>query len=401
MNNTYYPDYWVDYSFLNDDKDMLYLERELLEVDHMPGSVCWLPCDSENNLADRFGRPGYEGSLPFLIDSEQADILLGGGPVNLAEEELLLGILAGLPEMVHMRGIPIVFEQEQILKTWLDRLEVGFGWLNRDEMITDAVCFTLARFGRPQAAAILKNHLVSRGFRISHFLAWAAIAWNEALLNRRTEPLQDLLDTISRYAVEIRESGRDGWISLVHLALLRVFGQGDSAEEAGFNGKLMKRITAPHHRMLADWVQAQAILAPEDLGKLGTAPLEYLEDYKSNLPCPGAKLPEYRRTRLQFPRNPIPNVLAYQYHAGTTSSCNAYGVDESDLGEVIEELLNQTEKYYRWRPGGPFLIGLTLQEILKGNPKAGGILMALADEELHRRIDPRMEELHRKYMGTA
>ena len=358
-------------------------------------SVYWLVCNSENRLAEHFGRPGYEGSLPFLVDSAQADLLSGGQPVNLTEAELLMGLLCGLPDMEYLSYLPVVFGQKQILEAWLERLEVGFGWLNREEMITDTVRFSLSRFGRLQAALILKNHLFSRGFNMEIFLARAALIWNEALLNRRTELLKELLDTISGFSAEIRKSSRDGWISLVHLALLSFFGKKGPAEEGEFTEKLMERITDPHHRMLAGWLQTCAALTLADLEKLGTAPPEYLENYNPDISGPAPGLPEYRRTRLQYPKHPIPNVLAYKYYAGASSGSAAYGVNESDLDALIEELLVQIERYYRLRPGGPFLIGVTMQKILEGNPKAGGILMALASEEINRRITLRMERQFR------
>jgi hypothetical protein len=400
IERTWYPDYWIDYSYLGETDDFLEFEREL-SPEGSAGTVFWLPCGAgnglaeRNGLADRFGLPGYQGSLPFLLDEEQAEAFLNNQPGEIGENELLLGLMAGLPQIGKMRGIAADAGDRPILEVSLERLIAGFGWLNREEAVLETARYAMYRFGRPEAAGILKGHLESRGFNIDILLAWSALVWDESVLNSTEKPLEDLQRLLPRFATEIRESGRDNWLSLIRLAILIFYGYGSKMREAGFAGKLLERITDPHYRMLADWLLDLEEPSLKHLQKLRTAPGDHLKGFDWSF---GSKpqLPGYRHTRLIYPRSPITDMIRYEYYPGSTTRYEAFGVEESDVEETAAGLLKQAERYYQLNPDTPFLTVMTLQRILKNSPKAGGILMALALEGLQCRVDPRIEELRQE-----
>jgi hypothetical protein len=394
----YRGDYWINYKFLETPGDLYDFRREL-DSPGTAGTVVWLSCDE--GLAERFGIPGYKGSLPYLLDDEQFESMRNDTLRGLGEKELLLGLLVGVPDFRKdgMKGMVDGEGLLAILNHLVERLEVGFGWTDREEMILETARYSRRVFGRKTAVGILESYLDDFGFHEEIVLASIAMRWDAVFMDQSLEPLRGILDYLSRFATELKTSGRDEWISLIHYAILQYEGQGEAVREAGFADRLKERISSSHYLRLFDWIGEQGTLELDDLLKLGTAPPDLMPGFDVIGFSPKLEFPAYAVTRHLYPEMRQPGILRYVYHPGLANRCETFGVTEQDVEFFLDDVIDQAERFFRNRPGGNFHTFLTSQRVLQNNPKAGGILMALASEAMSKRIGGELESIKKRYCG--
>lgn len=123
---------------------------------HERYSIVWKEC-GDNQIAERFHVPGYDGLLPFFISGAELVAMENGEVITLHESELLEGILYGLyefdkdPKPWHRK------KDRHTLTYLLDVLSNGFNFETPEKLILDTAFNLRERNGSRASSTVLLN----------------------------------------------------------------------------------------------------------------------------------------------------------------------------------------------------------------------------------------------------
>lgn len=120
--------------------------------------LVWQSCAEAPGLAERFFAPGFTGQLPFLLEgsSEAPD------PSTFTEEELLKGLLTGLPERDAAGRLCLRGEDQTTLLNLVEVLRQGYSFTDYEEMVIETSGNLRARYDvRPSCAALSTGVLLA------------------------------------------------------------------------------------------------------------------------------------------------------------------------------------------------------------------------------------------------